>query len=239
VADRKFAPPTDPFAELGRIKFNETTFGGVLTRVTDLATRTIPGAGQVSITLVGTGGAHTAAYTGPLALTLDEMQYRCGQGPCLTAALRNATMHVPDMAAETRWPHWTGEAVTAGAHSSLSIGLPMHEEVTGALNVYATRRGAFSEDAVLLAQTFAEFAAVAMSNAHLYETQVTLAQHMRAAMESRAVIEQAKGIVMAERRCTADEAFATLTKVSQDSNHKVRDVAAALVARVATRLMKS
>jgi GAF domain-containing protein len=239
VADRKFAPPTDPFAELGRIKFNETTFGGVLTQVTDLTTRTISGADQVSITLIGTGGAHTAAYTGELALALDEIQYRYGQGPCLTAAVHDATVHVADMAAEIRWPDWTGEAVTAGAQSSLSIGLPMHEDVTGALNVYATRRYAFSEDAVLLAQTFAEFAAVAMSNAHLYEKQVTLAQHMRAAMESRAVIEQAKGIVMAERRCTADEAFATLTRISQDSNRKVRNVAAALVARATTRPAKS
>jgi len=49
-------------------------------------------------------------------------------------------------------------------------------------------------------------------------------------MDSRAVIEQAKGIIMADRRCTADEAFAILAKVSQDSNRKLRDVAAALVA---------
>jgi GAF domain-containing protein len=231
MADAKPALPTDPLAELGRIKFNETTFDGVLTRVTDLTTRTIRGADQVSITLVGTGGAHTAAFTGDLALALDEVQYRYGEGPCLTAAVHAVTVHVADMAAESRWPHWTAEAVTAGAHSSLSIGLPMHEDVTGALNVYATRRDAFSPDAVLVARSFAEFAAVAMSNAHLYQTQVTLAQHMRAAMQSRAVIEQAKGIIMVERRCPADEAFATLTKISQNSNRKLRDVAAALVAR--------
>jgi GAF domain-containing protein len=233
MADVKPALPSDPFAELGRIKFHETTFDGVLDRVTDLTTRTIPGADQVSITLVGTGGAHTAAFTGDLALALDEVQYRYGQGPCLTAAVHDVTVHVTDIATESRWPHWTGEAVTAGANSSLSIGLPMHEDVTGALNVYATRRDAFSEDAVLLAQSFAEFAAVAMSNAHLYQTQVTLAQHMRAAMQSRAVIEQAKGIIMVERRCSADEAFVTLAKISQNSNRKLRDVAAALVARAA------
>lgn len=236
MADVTPALPFDAFAELGRIKFHQTTFDGVLTRVTELTTRTIPGADQVSVTLVGTGGAHTAAFTGALALALDEVQYRHGQGPCLTAAVHDVTVHVADMTTESRWPHWTGEAVTAGAHSSLSIGLPMHEDVTGALNVYATRRDAFSRDAVLLAQTFAEFAAVAMSNAHLYQTQVTLAQHMRAAMQSRAVIEQAKGIIMVERHCPADEAFATLTKISQNSNRKVRDVAAALVARAAAPL---
>jgi GAF domain-containing protein len=233
VTDTKPAVPADAFVELGHIKFNETTFSGLLTRVTNLATRTISGADQVSITLVGSGGSHTAAFTGELALALDEVQYKYGQGPCLSAAAYDTTVHVADMATESRWPHWAGEAVIAGMHSSLSIGLPMHETVTGALNVYASRPAAFSDDAVLLAQTFADYAAVAMTNAHLYETQVTLAQHMQAAMRSRAVIEQAKGIIICERRCTVDEAFAILSKVSQDANRKVRDVAAALVARAA------
>ncbi|SCF13069.1 GAF domain-containing protein [Micromonospora coriariae] len=224
--------PAAAFAELGRIKFSETDFSGVLTRVAGLATRAVPGADQVSVTLVGAGGAHTAAFTGGLALALDEAQYEQGDGPCLTAAAANSTVHVADMAAESRWPNWAGIAVTAGAHSSLSIGLPMHEFVTGALNIYATRPGAFSDEAVSLAESFADYAAVAMANAHLYDTQATLAQHMQAAMQSRAVIEQAKGIIMGERRCTADEAFAMLAKISQDSNRRLRDVAAALVARV-------
>jgi AmiR/NasT family two-component response regulator len=71
---------------------------------------------------------------------------------------------------------------------------------------------------------------VALANAHLYDTTATLAQQLRAAMESRAIIEQAKGIIMGQRRCTAEEAFTLLRKVSQDSNRKLRDVATALVA---------
>jgi AmiR/NasT family two-component response regulator len=106
----------------------------------------------------------------------------------------------------------------------------VHEAVTGALNVYATKPDAFDDDAIMIAQTFAGYAAVALANAHLYDTQATLAQHMQAAMEHRAVIEQAKGIIMAERRCTPDEAFQILTKLSQDTNRKLRDVATALVA---------
>ena len=65
-----------------------------------------------------------------------------------------------------------------------------------------------------------------MANAHLYDSTANLAHHMQAAMESRAVIEQAKGIVMGERRCSAEEAFAILVKVSEDTNRKLRDVAA-------------
>jgi GAF domain-containing protein len=131
---------------------------------------------------------------------------------------------------ETRWPDFTPGAVEAGVHSSLSIGLPVHEFVTGALNVYATKPDAFDDDAIVLAQTFAGYAAVALANAHRYDTQASLAQQMQAAMENRAVIEQAKGIIMGDRHCGPDEAFQILSQLSQDTNRKLRDVANALVA---------
>ncbi len=121
--------------------------------------------------------------------------------------------------------------MSVGCHSSLSIGLPVQEQVAGALNVYAAKPHAFDDDAIGVAETFAGYAAVALSNAHLYDTTARLAQHLQRAMESRAVIEQAKGVIMAGRRCGPDEAFRILVKLSQDSNRKLRDVAAALVAR--------
>lgn len=67
-----------------------------------------------------------------------------------------------------------------------------------------------------------------LGNAYRYETQVALVQHLQTAMEHRAVIEQSKGIIMGVRCCSPEEAFTALVKVSQDSNRKVRDVAAAL-----------
>ncbi len=222
--------PNEAFAELGRIKLADTDIDAVLDKIADLAQRAIPGADEVSVTLMRGKGPHTAAFTGDLALACDERQYKRGHGPCLDAANTAATLLIDDMAQETRWPDYTQSAAKAGAHSSLSVGLPVHEAVTGALNVYATKPDAFDDDAIMIAQTFAGYAAVALANAHLYDTQATLAQHMQAAMEHRAVIEQAKGIIMAERRCTPDEAFQILTKLSQDTNRKLRDVAAALVA---------
>ncbi|MDW5328880.1 GAF and ANTAR domain-containing protein [Plantactinospora sp. KLBMP9567] len=118
----------------------------------------------------------------------------------------------------TRWPDWAARARTEGVSSSLSIGLPVQEKVVGALNIYGRKPDAFDDDAITLAQTFAGYAAVAPANAHLFDSTATLAQQLETAMRSRAVIEQAKGIIMAERRCTSDEAFAILAKVSQDSN---------------------
>lgn len=224
--------PTEAFAELGRIKLDETDLDGVLTRVTQLAKRTIPGAAEVSVTLVRGNDASTATFTGELAMTLDETQYESGRGPCLDASDAAETLSLPDMSAETRWPEFAARAVRAGCGSSLSVGLPVHEAVTGALNIYATEPHAFDDDAIVVAQTFSGYAAVALANAHLYDTQAALARQMQAAMAHRAVIEQAKGIIMAQRRCTADEAFQTLTKLSQNANRKLRDVASALVERV-------
>jgi GAF domain-containing protein len=227
--------PTDPstaFAEFGRIKLGETDLHGVLTRVAELAQGALPGADEVSITLVRDGRPYTAAYTGEIALQLDERQYERDAGPCLQAAAHKTTVSVPDTATDTRWEGWGAKAAAAGVGSVLSVGLPIVESVSGAVNIYGRPPRAFDDDTIMLAQRFAGYATVALANAHLHHSTANLAQHMQAAMESRAVIEQAKGIIMGERRCTADEAFAVLTRISQDSNRKLREVAAALVARV-------
>jgi GAF domain-containing protein len=224
--------PMDPnvaFAQLGRIKLSDTDLGAVLKTIADLAKRTIPGASDVSVTLVRNKKAHTAAFSGELALSLDESQYETGYGPCLDASAATMTVPVTDMVTERRWPQWTARAIERGVNSSLSIGLPVQDTVAGALNIYSTKPDAFDNDAVLLAQTFSGYAAIALANAHLYDATATLAQQLQAAMESRAVIEQAKGIIMGDRHCSADEAFAILSKLSQDTNRKVRDVAMSLV----------
>ncbi|GAA3341713.1 GAF and ANTAR domain-containing protein [Amorphoplanes nipponensis] len=233
MSDTDRLTATDAFARLGRINLGETDLEGVLETVARLAVRTVPGAGEVSVTLIRDARARTAAFTGEVARHLDESQYARGHGPCLDAAASLATLTTRDTTTDTRWPHWAARAAEAGVRSALAVGLPVAESVTGALNVYARVPDAFSPDAVGLAQTFAGYAAVALANAHVLDRQTTLAHQMQAAMASRAVIEQAKGIIMGDRRCTADEAFRMLAEVSRAENRKVRDVAAALVARAA------
>jgi GAF domain-containing protein len=222
--------PADAFAQLGRVRLSETDFHGVLSRIADLARRSIPGAHDVSVTLVRGSHAHTAAFTGELARDLDESQYAEGRGPCLDAAESGETFSLPDMSTETRWPALAHRAVQAGCHSALAIALPVHDRVAGGLNIYAVKPDAFNGEAILLAEAFAGYAAVALANAHLYDSVATLAEDMQAAMKSRAVIEQAKGIIMGNRRCTSDEAFLRLRKLSQDKNRKLRDIATAVVA---------
>ncbi|MFB9238053.1 GAF and ANTAR domain-containing protein [Plantactinospora siamensis] len=223
--------PAEAFAEIGRIKLGATDLDGVLRRVAGLARDAIPNTDEVSVTLVQGGTGRTAASTSMVARDLDEWQYHREHGPCLDASASGDAVSVPDTADEERWPEWATAAQAVGISSSLSVGLPIQEAVTGALNIYSRIREAYDPAAVDLAKTFAAYAAVAVANAQLYDSTATLARQMQTAMEGRAVIEQAKGIIMGDRRCGADEAFALLSKISQDTNRRVRDVAAALVER--------
>jgi AmiR/NasT family two-component response regulator len=111
--------------------------------------------------------------------------------------------------------------------------VPLQREVTAALNIYSVGEDAFDDDAVALASTFGAYAGVALANMHLYEAQGQVAEQLQVAMQSRAVIEQAKGILMGQRRCSAEEAFNALVLLSQAANRKLRDVAQELVDDVA------
>jgi AmiR/NasT family two-component response regulator len=84
-----------------------------------------------------------------------------------------------------------------------------------------------------VAQAFASYASLAMANAYLEDARRTLARHLDVAMDSAAVIEQAKGIIMSDRRCAPGEAFAILTTMARDTGRSIRDVARALLDRTA------
>ena len=218
-------------AAFGDARPGQFTDDTALARIVELAARTVPGAAEVSVTLICGTGAHTAAFTGPPARELDEWQYEHGHGPCLDACRIRDTLAVPDLRDEPRWPRWAARAVRAGVLSCLSIGLPGRGGVAGALNVYATRTEAFDDDAVTVAKVFADHAAVALSDGHRVASHDALARHLRTAMQRRAVVEQAKGIIMGDRHCTPNEAATILRQLSDYTHRRQSDIAAALVAR--------
>jgi GAF domain-containing protein len=232
-ADRPLLDPRDAFTELGRLSFDNTSMDVLLQRIAELAKQAIPGVAGASVTLISNDKAHTAAYTGQLALDLDETQYGRGYGPCLEAAVGEEILEITDARQETRWPDYTRIAVERGSLSSLSVPVPVREALHGGLNLYAVEAGAFDDDARDTATTFASYAAVAVHNMHLYESTRELADNLDIAMRTRAVIEQAKGILMSQRRCDATEAFTLLAAASQRSNRKLRDIAQAIVDGVA------
>jgi GAF domain-containing protein len=229
VSDEQSVQPQQALDELGRIRLAEHSLESVLGRVATLALRTVPGATDVSVTVVDRGRATTAAFTGQVAVDLDERQYEHGRGPCLDCIAGGEPVRISDMEAEDRWPEWAAAARGMGIHSSLSVPVPLQREISAALNIYSSQAQRFDDGDVEVASTFAAYAGVALANVHLYEAQSRLAEDLQTAMQTRAVIEQAKGVLMGARRCTSDEAFDLLVKLSQDSNRKLRDVAQAIV----------
>lgn len=217
------------FDELARMVLSEQSMDSLLERIAQLAKGVVNGADEVSITVVGKDSASTVVATGAVAITLDERQYADETGPCLDAAQGGEIASIPDMRTETRWPGLTAAAVENGLLSSLSTPIPIQQYTTAALNMYSAQAEAFDDDDIALALSFASYAGVALANMHLYESTRSLAEQLQAAMDSRAVIEQAKGVLMGQRHCTPDKAFDLLVTLSQQSNRKLRDVAQAMV----------
>ncbi len=220
----------DLWRDLSQVVLADRPLDDVLGEVTGIASRSIPGAESTSITLVRGDRAFTAAHTGEMALAADELQYERDYGPCMDAGRAGVVIRIDDMRIEERYRDYTARVVQVGVRSSLSIPLPYQGSTIGALNVYSTRPAAFaaaeSEEA---ATTVAEAVAVAVANADAHDRLVEHARNMRLAMESRAVIEQAKGVLMAQRRVDADEAFEVLREASQRYNRKLRDIALGIV----------
>ena len=128
-----------------------------------------------------------------------------------------------------RWPEFSTVAAKAGVHSVLAVPLVAGNEPIGALNLYSKTPGGYDEADEETAVLFSEQAAVACANAEVYWRTYSLTEHLREALESRDVIGQAKGILMARRNCTADAAFEALRQASQHRNIKLRDIAEQVV----------
>jgi GAF domain-containing protein len=174
----------------------------------------------------------TAACTDPIASQADDIQYRAGDGPCLHAMRHAQVVHIDDLATHNRWPRFSRQAVALGIRSCLAVPLFEDNEPAGALTLYARRPGAFGPAEVRRAERFARNASGALTLALRMASCNDLNDQLRSSIVSRAVIDQALGVIMATERIPQDEAFSLLRTVSQNTNVKLRDLAATIVTSV-------
>ena len=216
-------------SELAGLLLSSSSFETLLEGVVNLSVRTIAGVTTCGITLSQDGRVLTVASADELAVHLDEQQYEHDDGPCLQAMRAGEIVESRNLVTEERWDGYPAVAVARGIRSVLSIPLMVATTSSGALNLYADAPEALSEVDRQLAVLLAGQAAIAVTAALRHYDEATLSDHLRIALSSRSVIDQAIGIVMAQSRCTPDEAFATLRVVSQRRNAKLRVVAADLI----------
>jgi putative methionine-R-sulfoxide reductase with GAF domain len=203
---------------------------GFLDSLVRWAVENTPGAEACGLTLEQAGRGQTVTYSGELAARGDEHQYEVDDGPCLQALRSGEVVTVADMAEERRWGSYPQLAVEAGVRSSLSLPLTVGERGRGALNLYASHPHAFTDTDVLAGQSWAGQASGALSVAWRMAEREAAVGHLTEGMATRQVIGQAVGLLMAQRRCTAEEAFELLKGASQRGNEKLRDVAARMIA---------
>ena len=204
-----------------------------LARLTTSAVASVPGASYAGMTMRGSdGGLVSQAPSHPEIVELDRAQARLGQGPCVDALIAGEqvqVIEVADFAAEARWPEFTPAAVEAGIGSLLSYALAPQDAAPGAMNFYATTPHSFDDrSARAIAGVFAMQAAVAVYGA-------SRIRHLSAALDSRDVIGQAKGILMERFGLGDGQAFDLLVRSSQDTNLKLVEVARWLTGDLAAR----
>jgi GAF domain-containing protein len=217
-------------AELATTVLTERPVGAVLHRIVSLAAVTIPGADEVSISMVHDGRLRAVAFSGPLGAALDERQHHTGFGPCLDAARTGRTIVIEDTAHSPRYPGFAALAHRNGIHHTLTLSLPAHHGTAGALNLYGHHPGPFSAETRSTATAFIELVTAAAINATTYAVALDEIAQLQTALVSRAGIEQAKGILMRDLSCSPEHAFAVLSDRASRSNRKLRDLAEDVVA---------
>jgi len=237
--DARLAPPAALEAlttDIGGVLESMEQVSDYLERVVHAVRRHVPGCEEVGVTVLSAGRPHTAAYTTVQTLEIDAVQYALDDGPCLDSARNRRENRVDDLVVvDHRWPEFAKECRAEGMRSLLALPLLSGEECVGAINLYAWAPNAFGDFDAALVRMAAARCADAIVAVSTLDGVRRLAGQLEQAMASRAVIEQAKGVIMAMRGVPEHEAFEVLRKTSQDRNVKVRELAHQIITGVVSR----
>jgi GAF domain-containing protein len=227
---RRLDEVTEALGDLGGVLAAEEDLGRVLQRSVEQLTDAVPGADMASVTVLRGDAGETVAATSERVWAIDQDQYAAGDGPCLEAARTGQVMRTGVEEAAERWPDFARSARSAGVGSYLSAPLMIDEEFAGSLNLYSEQPHGFADFDVALLRLYIAAAAAAIASERRHARARELASQLGQALDSRAVIDQAIGVLMAVHRLTAEQAFTELSRQSQNTNVKVRDIAARLLA---------
>lgn len=226
---------SDSLLALSRFVLSSESLETTLERVCDLALQAITSADLIGITMIVEGCSRTAVSTDPLAPEIDRVQYETGKGPCVAAYEQKRPFFIASTSEDGPWPEFRRMAAEHGVASTMSLPLMVGDDAIASINIYSRTPAAFGMAEAEVAQPFVTQAAIVLANASAYSDARSLNENLGEAMKSRAVIEQAKGMLMAAQKCDEDSAFEMLVKASQRENIKLRQVAERIVANAIER----
>lgn len=215
----------DELATAARSLQDQSGTQRTLERSVMLATEIMTGCDHAAVSIVHRDRSiDTPAASDDMASHADRLQYTLNEGPCLDAIWDEETISSPDLARDARWPQWATQVVSElGVGSMLCFQLYTSRDTLGALNLYSDTVNGFDDNDWMAGTFFAASVAVALADSQN-------ADNLTSAGLSRTIIGQAQGILMERFTLGADEAFAVLRRVSQQSNTKLHRIATELIA---------
>lgn len=177
------------------------------------------------------GELRVAATSSAAAQSLESFQVRAGRGPCLDAHRLRAPVSAPDLpgADRGRWPEFADEAGRSGFAAVHALPMRRRTERLGALNLFDRRPGALAGDAAATAQAFADIASIGLLQERAIRRGQVVVDQLQTALQSRIMIEQAKGLLAGRHGLDIDAAFALLRNAARSRNQRISDLAGAVI----------
>jgi hypothetical protein len=194
----------------------------------------VPGVLRCSVSLVGDGRPMTLAASGPQAQALDDHQYSTGQGPGFDAIRGRTVVVSQDLPADERWPGLGDCARKQGVHSVASVPLDVRRNAVGALNLFVSRPGGIDPYLLITAMAMVGQSEVLLGEVMRRSTQATMTTDLVASLREGATVDQAVGVIVAQRGCGVQEAYAILHETAQRLHLRPHVVAERLI-RTAVR----
>ena len=176
------------------------------------------------------GALRVAAASTEQTRLLELLQLQTDQGPCPACFHTGRPIAVADLSAATnRWPRFTAEARRAGFASVHALPMRLRTDIIGALNLFGSRPGALDQDTLRLGQALADVATIGLLQARAIHHRETVAEQLQTALNSRIIIEQAKGVIAERRQLDMEQSFTLLRGTARTNNRRLSELARAVV----------
>jgi transcriptional regulator with GAF, ATPase, and Fis domain len=217
---------------VGRTVSDEEDLLQLLQQFVEIAHQAIDGADSSGVTIDMGGRTYTAVHTDERTLEVDRRQYDADEGPCLHAARTGTVVRTDAETARDAWPEFAAAAREEGIRSFLAAPLFANEQAIGSFNLYGRASAAFDRLDAEILDLLTTSVSRALADFARFQSANRIAETIQRALENRAPIEQAKGMLMALHQIDADAAFDMLRRESQAKNVKLHVIAQELVERL-------
>jgi transcriptional regulator with GAF, ATPase, and Fis domain len=160
---------------------------------------------------------------------LELFQLQTDEGPCLDCFRTGMPVSVADLHATHRWPRFSAAAAEVGFAAVHALPMRLRTEVIGALNLFDTDRGSLSEDRTRVGQALADVATIGLLQQRAIHRRDVVTEQLQAALNSRILIEQAKGLLAERLHINVAEAFTLLRASARANNRRLSDLAHGIV----------